>query len=461
MAYIQRTKEEILRGLLARTVARSSVTDVTEGSVLYVLLSSVAEQIANSEYQLARLRQQFTMTNSTGAELDERALELGLTRLQAVNATGTIELTRSSTGSSLTVPAGLIVSNPSNSALVYYTRNDVTFSSSDETRTVSIIAGIAGSAGNATQGAITQMQNPPDTVISCTNLQALTNGKDQETDDLFINRCRNYLLSQSRSQVIPIETFAKSFTAIDGTRALNAKVYESASIPAYSELLIDDGSGLYNTVTTTEINTTSFSVYGDQNPLIMPISKPVTENSNIVLTRTRGSFIISPTKYRILHERGVIVFLDRSDLIEGDTVSTNSYSIYTGLIDELQDQIEGNPNDPINKAGYRAIGTRVRVLPAPITLINLDIQLSAYTGVDLVALQDRLNLIATGFINSLEAGQPLFIAQLIDALMNDTDLENVKIYTYNTLNLSPDIYPTSQRHILKTDTIRLFVSTRR
>jgi hypothetical protein len=461
MAYTQRTKDEILTSLLARMVARSPVTDIVEGSVIYTLLSSVAEQIADSEYKLAKLRQQFTLTNTSGTDLDDRALEIGISRLQPTNATGEITLTRASTGSTLTLDTGLKVSNPSNQALVYYTREAAVFGTNDQTTTVSIIAGVAGSVGNALNNAITRLENFPSSIISCTNINALTNGLDEETDDQLRNRCKQFIQSLAKSQPQAIQTLAKSYIATDGTRAFNAAIYESDTLPAYCELLIDDGSALYNNVVTQTIASTSFAVYGDQSPLVMPVSSPITDSSNLVLTRTRGSLVINPNKYRIIHERGLIIFLDRSDLVDGDFITTSSYSIYTGLISELQNLIEGSSADPINNPGYRAAGVRVRVLPAPITLVSFDLQITAYNGVDLVALQARLQGIANGFVNTLEAGQPLLIAQLIDALMNDTDLQNVKVYSSATLNLSPDIYPTTQRHILKADTINLFVSTRR
>jgi len=461
MAYIQRTKDEILTSLLARMVARSPVTDIVEGSVIYTLMSSIAEQIADSEYKLAKLRQQFTLTNTTGTDLDDRALEIGISRLRPTNATGEITLTRSSIGATLTLDAGLRVSNPSNQALVYYTREQAVFGTNDLTTTVSIIAGVAGSVGNAINNTITRLENFPSSIIACTNVNALTNGLDEETDDQLRNRCKQFIQSLARSQPQALQTLAKSYIATDGTRALNAAIYESETLPAYCELLIDDGSALYNTVITENITSTAFAVHTNQSPLVMPVSSPITDSSNIVLTRTRGSLVLDPKKYRIIHERGLIIFLDRSDLVENDIITTNSYSIYTGLIKELQNLIEGSPADPINNPGYRAAGVRVRVLPAPITLVSFDLQITAYTGVDLVALQARLQGIANGFVNSLEAGQPLLIAQLIDALMNDVDLQNVKVYSSNTLTLSPDIYPTTQRHILKADMINLFVSTRR
>lgn len=459
MAYVQRTTEEILRSMLARMVARSTVTDITEGSVLYDLFASMAEQLADTDYRINKVRSQFDINNATGTDLDERAGEIGLTRLQPSKSTGTVTFTRSSTTGSLTIPKGSIVQSTLLTKPLFYTSQDVSFANGQATVNASVQCGVSGSLGNVAKNAIATLVNVPDGVIAVSNGLAFTNGQDLEQDATFLNRCRLYLKSLAKCQPSSIEAFARSFSASDGTRATNAHIYEGLT-PGYSELLIDDGSGLYNTVSTTSTST-SFTVTGLQNPLIMPISKPITEASILVLTRTRGSFVIPSTKYTVLHERGVILFNDRTDLTDGDIVTTNTYSIYEGLISELQDQIEGDVKDPLNYPGYRAAGTRIRVLPAPITNVSLDLQITAYTGTDLVQLQSDLSTLATSFINSLDAGQPLFIAQYIDALMTDSRLENVKILSAGTNNLSPDIYPVTDRHILKAQTIDIYVSVRR
>jgi hypothetical protein len=51
------------------------------------------------------------------------------------------------------------------------------------------------------------------------------------------------------------------------------------------------------------------------------------------------------------------------------------------------------------------------------------------------------------------------MAQLIDILMNDTRIQNIKIYNQNSLILSSDVYPSTDKHILKAQTINIFVST--
>ena len=65
---------------MARMVARTTLTDVAEGSVLLALLQTVAEQIAEADIRLAGIRDQFTLEGASGVDLDERAEEIGITR---------------------------------------------------------------------------------------------------------------------------------------------------------------------------------------------------------------------------------------------------------------------------------------------------------------------------------------------------------------------------------------------
>ena len=460
MAFIQRTTKEIHRSLLARMVARSELTDVSEGSVLFDLFATFAEQIADSEYRIAQVRQQFTLNNATGIDLDERASELGVNRLQATFATGQVVFTRSSanTSEALVIPAGSVIQALTTQAPRFYTTQEYIIPIGQVSVSASVQCAIAGSAGNIPSNTLTILISVPQAIISVTNSNAISNGQNLESDSALKTRCALYLKSLARCQAPSIEFFAKTFVGSDGSRCKNAHLYEDLLNPGYCELLIDDGSGLFNTVITSSTSS-SFVVTGTQNPLIMPIARPVTLDSNIVLTRTRSSFVIPASKYKVIHERGIILFLDRTDLEDGDIITTNTYSVYQGLIPELQDQIEGDVKNATNFPGYRAIGVRVRVLPAPITNVSLDIQVTSYSGTDLLLLQ--LNTIdqATEFINSLDAGQPLFMAQLIDILMNDTRIQNIKIYNQNTLILSSDVYPSTDKHILKAQTINVFVST--
>ena len=103
--YTPRSSAEITRDLVARLVARTNLTDVSEGSVILALMSTFAEQIAESDVRLAQIRDQFTLEGASGTDLDERAEEIGMTRLPATRATGTVRVTRSATTSALTIEA--------------------------------------------------------------------------------------------------------------------------------------------------------------------------------------------------------------------------------------------------------------------------------------------------------------------------------------------------------------------
>ena len=65
--YTPRPASELLRDLAARMVARSELTDISEGSVLYDLLATFAEQVAEADARLAQVRSQFTLEGASGA----------------------------------------------------------------------------------------------------------------------------------------------------------------------------------------------------------------------------------------------------------------------------------------------------------------------------------------------------------------------------------------------------------
>ena len=70
--YTPRPASEILRDLAARMVARSSLTDIAEGSVLYDLLSTFAEQVAEADVRLSQIRAQYTLEGASGQDPDDR-----------------------------------------------------------------------------------------------------------------------------------------------------------------------------------------------------------------------------------------------------------------------------------------------------------------------------------------------------------------------------------------------------
>ena len=441
---------------MARMVARTKLTDVAEGSVLFSLMQTVAEQIAESDVRLAGIREQFTLEGASGVDLDERAEDIGIERLSAVRATGEVTLYRTDTVGALTIPLGSVIGR-TDSAVTYSTLSAVTMNNGESEITVSVRASVAGSAGNAPTRALDVLSDVPDAITSIVQGEAIGNGRDEETDNQLRSRATRYLNSLARCQPVALEYLATSFTASDETRATTATLYELPTERGRCELLIDDGSGLGDhapkragVTTTTTINAVGGLIIGVEAPIVDEVT--VTD-----ITSPVQSFrLIEGTDYVVFRERGLVHLLDGASVSVGSVLSVSGYEVYTGLIAELQRTIEGNTGDV--SSGYRPAGVSVRVLPAPVQRVNLDLLIAVVDGANVQTVSDNVETAVASFFSSLGAGEPAFIAKVIDIVMGVDDVKNVTVYRQNTRNLEVDQYPNSPRTVLRSGEIRAITS---
>jgi len=445
--YTPRTSSEITRDLMARMVARTELTDVAEGSVLLSLLQTIAEQIAEADTRLASIRDQFTLSGASGLDLDERAEELGLTRLSATNATGTITLIRDASSASLIVPRGSIVGR-NDSTVTYSTQSAVTFGIGITEVDVAITANTTGSSGNAPTNTITTLVDMPEAITSITQTIAIGNGQFEESDIQLRARATRYLNSLARCQPVALEYLALSTTASDGTRATTATLYENLTERGRCELLIDDGSGLGDhpqTRSGATITTTLNSAQG----LIIGVESPIV--NDIVVTDTTSQVqqfrLVENTDYIVYRERGLIHLLEGASVSEGSELTISGYEVYTGLISELQSTIEGDPQDITS--GYRPAGISVRVLPAPVQRVDLDVLIVVADGANVLTVSDNVETAIASLFSSLNAGQPAYIAKIIDVVMSIDDVVNTTLYRQGTRVLAVDQYPATERTVLR------------
>ena len=201
MAFTARAPLVILRDLIGMTVGRTSLDDVAEGSVLYTILAAIAQEIANEERYIEKVRNAYFFEGAVGPLLDERVAELppvGVTRITATPSAGSVlKITRTDTVNALLIPAGSTVGDAE--GRVWRTTNDATIPPGDaEIEGVHIVSTDIGEATNVTTGAIITPIDMPDTVIGITNTGPLINGQDQETDESLRQRARLYLASLAR-----------------------------------------------------------------------------------------------------------------------------------------------------------------------------------------------------------------------------------------------------------------------
>lgn len=480
MAYVPKTASEILKDLVAATVARSDLTDVSEGSVLSQLLSTVASELAGSEYRMSQIRDSFNLSTVSAADLEERVSEMplgGVSRLPASAAVGsvmTLTRTEASVGAGLpdvlVVPAGASLGRTDDGSVVYVITNDVTFeaaagSATQSKHNVHITCLSIGEVGNCGPSTINKMISLPSEITSIVQATSITGGQPRESDDALRNRAIIYLSSLAKCQPVALEHFASSFVASDQTRTRYAAIYEDVDRRGYSELVVDDGSILLEgrNVGTTEGRAVSGTVPGagvltifHEGPAVSPIQTIERLNSSSVL---QG--LLHPDQFVSIPERGV-VYVDPGVFQPGEIyrIRTNpqdpnqGYRVFTGaLIPELQRAIEGDLNDPVTYPGLRAAGTRVRVLPPTIQSIGFDMRIVPVNGVSFVETADAVREAATEFVLTLRPGDSLYVSQLIDRVMDNPDVIDVKFFEHNIRNPGSsalsDKLASTRRHVLR------------
>tara|TARA_A100001388_G_C28761080_1_gene497833 strand:- start:392 stop:1900 length:1509 start_codon:yes stop_codon:yes gene_type:complete len=488
MAYVPKTARQILRDLVAGTVARSELTDVTEGSVLAQLLSTVASELSGSEYRMSQIRDSYDLSNVSGADLDERVAEFPLgavSRLPASAAAGAaVNLIRVAPEGEvlpeLVIPAGSLMGRSKEPSMVYALSDSVTFDEfgpfpqdkEQKIFNVSIVCMTQGTTGNCPPNSIDRNISLP-SEVSVEQVALIAGGQGIEPDESLRNRAILYLSSLARCQPVALEYFALSFVASDNTRLRYASLNEFIDRRGYSELYIDDGSIIVQgrevgtrpgrTITGTVPGGGFFTIH-HEGPSVYPIGADPDNDPSHGLFKNpdengAGGELISPANFVSIPERGVVYVsatdVDGNPVFEaGDTYILKGYRVFTGrMIPELQRAIEGDTNDPVNFPGMRAAGTRVRVLPPQVEVISFDIMIIPKSGVSFVDTADAVREACVEFVLTLRPGDTLYVSQLTDRVMNNPDLIDVKFFVKDSNGQTryPDKNPGGKQKVLRPD----------
>ncbi|MDR7001553.1 baseplate J/gp47 family protein [Neobacillus niacini] len=184
MAYEDKTPDVIHASMLENV---DPEIDQREGSVTHDLTMPAAIEIANAYIELdAVLTLGFADTTEDNY-LDMRAGEHGVTRRQAVVATGSVTLTGPD---NTVVPSGTRLQTSGTSPIFFVTTADVTIVGG--TATVGAEAEEAGAAGNVAIGEINALA-PGDLygIVSVTNAANFDGGVDTEDDESLLARLKD------------------------------------------------------------------------------------------------------------------------------------------------------------------------------------------------------------------------------------------------------------------------------
>jgi uncharacterized phage protein gp47/JayE len=92
MAFVPRNFEQILTDMIAHVRANTTLTDFSVGSVIRTILEAAALEDDEQYFQMVQLLDAFRVATARGNDLDERAADYNLTRLQAQQAVGSVRI---------------------------------------------------------------------------------------------------------------------------------------------------------------------------------------------------------------------------------------------------------------------------------------------------------------------------------------------------------------------------------
>ena len=426
---------EILRRMAWRVVARSPITDLTEGSVYLQLLGAVARRIEQAYIEIARLLELYSIDRAEGADLDERAAEYlpdGLGRKSASFATGEVQWSRATADpTKVTIPKGTVVARKgTNPAVQYVTTVDGKIAAGQTTSTrddgnpgdIPARAEVPGADGNADTGSVTRQVTYIAGTTSVTNPVPFDGGTDEEGDDEFRARIRDHVRSLSRCTPTALETRAREAETDDGRRIRQAKVVENPYDRGLVTLYVDDGTGRPGAwVDLNSDETIIASAEGGERYLFLD-HRPVRGSGWKVYHTPNGgaeSQLTVDDDYKLVAPWGMIALSDSKfpgGLGNGDKLRIEAYSYWTGLIAQAQRLVDGDPGDP-DVDGWRAAGVVVRVEQPTIRLAVIEAVIDVLDGFNRESVRLDVRQAISDYVNSLGIGEPIVLAELYERAM--------------------------------------------
>lgn len=202
------TSEEILLQLQNSVAQGAGITNFSDSSVVQLILEPVASHLA-ALYQRQALNEKNTnLSTATGSALDDIGNMFGIPRKQVKAAStigeGKAVLFTNTSGSPVLVPAGTRIESEVTSEVAYKTTDAVTVPAADANGVsgkayADVTAIGVGESFNVAANVLTR-HNVGSVFLSVTNVRAITNGTNAESDDNYRFRIKNALAARGNSQ---------------------------------------------------------------------------------------------------------------------------------------------------------------------------------------------------------------------------------------------------------------------
>lgn len=432
-----RNRVEIIRSMVARVVARSTLSGLTRNSAVYHIVAAAASEDAEQYFQMARLRELFSIETATGSDLDERAAEItsaagGLLRRDPLKASGPVEFSRPGTTGAVSIPVGTVVAAEDEDGLIKFeTTTSGSIADGDTTSgTVNVVALQGGDRGNVDSGQIKKFVSRVAGVTDVTNTAKFENGRNRESDRSFRARLRSFIQSLSNATVLSIEDSARGVTLDDGRRIVNAKVVEPTTPTGFFDVYVDDGGGSVSEFDDSFLTTPDeiFASASGGEEAFFTSKKPVKDDGAFKLL-INSVEQIRGTDYTLNPATGKIVLNSTffpSGLSSGDTVEAE-YRYYINLIAKTQKTLDGDVDDFENFPGVAGGGVQPIVKAATAVFQTVDATIAVASGFDVSDVSSEVKTNIQSYINNLSIGEDVIVAEIVERAMSVQGMFNFKL----------------------------------
>lgn len=434
--------EQILSKMVAKLVARTRLSDLTDSSPFKHILSAAAMSDDDQYYQMSLLLMLNDIDKVEDDDLDEFARILSnmtmdgetLQRKTSRRSVGTVVFSRNIVSGSITKNAGIIVKT--SSGISFITTSGFTINAIDtpvipghitgqDSSSIPIQSIALGKDNNVAAEAIVKFANKPIGIDSVTNLTATSYGRDKESNDQYRKRIKGYIKSLVRSTPYAIEASILGLEDPEtGAIVLFSKLIEDIVNLGYCTLYIDDGTGYAQT--TEEIigeNITyglagppANSAVGGETYLFLD-NIAINEAVSFIITSSTRGVLVNEIDYYYDSSRGQINFV--TPLSPGEVI-TGDYTKYTGLIELAQKVVNGSDTNRTNYPGYRGAGVRIKVKTPQIRIINIEGNVVISDGYDYDTVYSNAETAILNYVNNLEISGD-FIKSALIAAVQDVD----------------------------------------
>jgi uncharacterized phage protein gp47/JayE len=188
------TASEIAARMVTALKATEPDLDSSVGTPLRKIFDAVAESIAEAYTDQHLIQYTYDIDSKTGGDLDDFVALFGFARIPAQRAQGIVTFSRANdsnaTQTALVIPPGTQVVALTSPPVYVQTTVSAVLNPAQTSVDVPVQAVVAGTAGNVAAGLLTSLVSVTGTLRAANNVNALSGGTAQESDDALRARFR-------------------------------------------------------------------------------------------------------------------------------------------------------------------------------------------------------------------------------------------------------------------------------